>query len=271
MRRGSTSQFPVLFQPPDLILTDMVVKYCQNCGQRVSDKFYSRCGQKTEIHRITLSYLWEELFHFFTHIQSGFLFTSLRMLFSPGETIVHFINGKRKTYQSPVSYFLIWTAGYILLLYWIEITFGENAVIDYEEYFGPLASTQFAISHLSLVLTFIIPFHAFYLLLLVTRKKYNYFECLVAAIYVMGTIILLQFLFAVLALLVYLFSGLSIALRFSDILKAAYLSWFVYDFFKFFPGPYKWIRAFLLILFALGTFTVWRLYGVPQLVSWIMQ
>lgn len=248
----------------------MEVKSCQNCGLPVRDKFCSHCGQKTKVDRITFSYLWEELFHFFTHIESGFLFTSLRMLMTPGVTIFNFIKGRRKTYQSPVSYFLIWTAAYILLLYWIDFTFGKNTVIDYKEYFGPSASTPFAISHLSLVLTAVIPFHALYLLLLITKKNYNYFECLVVAIYVMGTIVLLQILFAILALFIHLLSGLSTELRISDVLKAAYLCWFVYDIFKFFPGKSKWIRAVLFIFLAFGTFTLWRIYGVPELVNWVL-
>ena len=173
--------------------------HCKNCGNAVKDAYCSHCGQKTKVERITFSYLSGELFHFFTHIEHGFLFTSWQLLASPGKTIKGFLEGKRKNYQSPVSYFLVWTTIYILTLYWIEVTFGENVVINYKDYFGPSSATKLAISHLSLVLTIVIPFQALYLLLLATKGQYNYFEMLVAAIYVMGSIIMLQFVFAVVA------------------------------------------------------------------------
>lgn len=169
------------------------MKHCKNCGETLHDLYCSHCGQKARVGRITIIYLWNDIFHFFTHFEKGFLFTSLQMLQSPGKTITRFIYGKRKSYQPPVSYFLIWTTIFILFLYWIEKVYGENKVINYRDYFGPGATTRIAISHLSIVLTVIMPFQAFYLYLLVTKKVYNYFETMVATIYSLGTVILLQF------------------------------------------------------------------------------
>ncbi|MDZ4709346.1 MAG: hypothetical protein SH818_13190 [Saprospiraceae bacterium] len=71
------------------------------------------------------------------------------------------------------------------------------------------------------------------------------------------------------ALPIDLVSGLSLMLGISDILKAAYLVWFVYKIFKFFLGQLKWISAILFSILAFGTFTVWRLYGVPEQAKWV--
>jgi hypothetical protein len=247
----------------------MHTKHCRNCGKPLHGSFCSHCGQKAEVDRITFTYIWHELFHFFTHVEKGFLFTSLRMLKSPGRTVKEFIDGKRKKYQPPISYFLIWTTIYILFLYWIEHMFGENTVINYKEYFGPSATTKFAISHLSIVLTIVIPFQALYLFLLVTKSTYNYFETIVASIYTLGTIILLQFVFAVTALLIYAIVSKSIELRISDAFKILYLLWFIADFIKLFPVNLKFLRATIFILLAFGTFTTWRLYGFPLLANWL--
>ncbi|MES2881460.1 MAG: DUF3667 domain-containing protein, partial [Bacteroidota bacterium] len=92
------------------------------------------------------------------------------MLTKPGETTRAFIEGKRKNHQGPVSYFLIWVTAYLLFLYLLENFFGENIVINYKEYFGPSATTRFAITHLSMVLTVIIPFQALHLYLIATKK-----------------------------------------------------------------------------------------------------
>jgi len=242
-------------------------KHCKNCGKPLHDLFCSHCGQKAKVDRITFAYIWHEIFHFFTHIDKGFFFTSLRMLESPGRTVKEFIDGKRKKYQPPVSYFFIWTTIYILFLYWIVYMFGENTVINYKEYFGPTATTKFAISHLSIVLVIIIPFQALYMFLLVTKTTYNYFETLVAAIYTLGTIILLQFVFAVIALLIYGINSRSVDLRISDAFKILYLIWFIYSFIKLFPIKMKFLRMVGFVLLAFGTFTIWRLYGFPLLAN----
>ena len=242
---------------------------CLNCGKSLHGDYCSHCGQKAKTGRITLAFLWEEAFHFFTHMESGFFFTSFRLLVAPGKTVEAFISGKRKSYQQPVSYFLIWTTLYILTLYWIDRLFGENTVISYMEYFGPGATTKYAISHLSLVLTFVIPFQALYLLLFIAPGKYNYYESLVAAIYAVGTIIQLQFLFAVLALLIHFFTGASTELMLSDTLKGGYLIWFVAGLTRRQPVKKRFLRAALFVVLAFGTFTLWRLYGVPQFIHWV--
>jgi Protein of unknown function (DUF3667) len=240
---------------------------CKNCGHSLYDLYCSHCGQKASVQRISLSYFWHDLLHFFTHMDSGFLFTSGQMIKDPGNTVRQFISGKRKTYQSPISYFLIWITIYILLLFSIEKLFGENVVINYREYFGPASATKFAISHLSLVLIFVIPFQALYLYLLVTRKEYNYIETLVATIYCLGTIILFQFLFAMFALIIYGITGSSTDLRISDILKILYLAWFIAHFIKPFRVTHPWLSILVFAFLAFGTFTIWRLYGFPWLIE----
>lgn len=237
--------------------------HCANCSRPAYDKYCSHCGQKVNLERISLSYLWEELFHFFTHIDKGFLFTSWKMIVSPGKTPLEYVAGRRKVYQSPVSYFLIWITIYILFLYWLEKIFGQNAVINYKNYFG--ADTRVAISHLAIVLTIVIPFQAFYLWLLVTKKQYNYFETMVATIYVLGTIIMLQFLFAVISLLLFAVGIKSINLKISDLLKILYLLWFIIQFVRLFDLQMKWLRVVGFVLLAFGTFSLWRMYGVPVL------
>ena len=192
------------------------MQYCKNCGKAVLHSYCSHCGQKANLHRITAHYIWHEVFHFFTHLETGFLFTSYCMLTRPAKTVKDFIDGKRKTHQGPVSYFLIWITIYILFLYLLENWFGENEVINYKEYFGPSSTTRFAISHLSIVLTLVIPIQALYLYLLATKKNYNYFETLVATIYAVGTIILLQVVFSVIALIFYTLTGTTVDLLLSD-------------------------------------------------------
>src|SRR3982751_4499342 len=126
---------------------------CKNCGTPLQGVYCSHCGQSAKTERITFSFLVYEVFHFFSHMEKGFLFTSFRLIAAPGKTAIDFIEGRRKKYQSPVSYFLIWITIYLVTLFLFEKFFGENQIITYKEYFGPLTTTKFAIRHLSFVLT----------------------------------------------------------------------------------------------------------------------
>jgi len=246
------------------------MSFCKNCGEKVIGNYCSHCGQKILEERISFHYIWHEVLHFFTHFEKGFLFTSWSMLAKPGKVVTDFVKGKRKVYQQPVSFFLIWITMYLLLLYIVEKIFGENVVIDYKEYFGPTSTTKFAVSHLSIVLLVVIPFQALYFNWLVAWKKYNYFECFVVAMYYLGTVIMLQCGFVLLAITIHPLTGTSAALIYSDPLKIIYLAWAVTNTIKLFRIKNKSIRIVLFAILAFGTFTVWRLYGVPAIIEWIM-
>jgi hypothetical protein len=245
------------------------MKHCKNCDHLLQGKYCSFCGQQADVPRITFHSLINEVFHFFTHMQKGFLFTTVQLLQKPAETVKDFIAGKRKKYQSPVSYFLIWISIYILFLYGLEKLFGENIVINYKDYFGAGNSTQYAIRHLGLVLLMVVPFQALFLYLFVTAPLYNYWVSVACTFYSLGTIIVLQFCFAVLALLVHLFTGISVPLNVSDVFKVLYISWFIFHLVKRFPVNHRLLRISLFIVFAFGTFTFWRLIGYPAFAQWL--
>jgi hypothetical protein len=243
------------------------MKHCKNCGTTLHGHYCSNCGQRAKVERLTIKYIGEEIFLFFTHIKHGFLFTSWRMLYCPGKTISDFIVGKRKNYQPPVSYFLIWTAIFILSLFLLENIFGEGRVIAYHDYFGTGTSTRFAVSNLNLVLTAIIPLIALYLFLFVVRVIFNYVESLVAATYFVGTIVLLQFVFVLCALVYFAFSHSPVALQVSDVFKAGYITWATIDIIKILPVKNKILRGLAFMILAPATFTLWRLYIYPSLAT----
>jgi hypothetical protein len=233
----------------------------------LKDLYCAHCGQKADPGKINFAFLCRELFHFVTHADSGFIYNSLQMIAHPGQTAKNYIDGERKRYQSPISYFLIWTTVFILFLYLIEKIFGNNAVINYGDYFGPAADTRLAISNLGIVLTVVIPFQALYLFLLVTKSSYNYFETMVATIYSIGTIVQFQFLFAFLAVISHIVHSGTVDLLISDSFKILYLIWFILDTIRLYSVKYKHIRAIGFMALAFGTFTLWRLYGFPVIMK----
>jgi len=110
------------------------------------------------------------------------------------------------------------------------------------------------------------PFLALYLWLLITRKQYYYFETMIVIIFVFGTVILLQFVFTVCAVIVHLLNDVSVDLLISDVLKISYTIWFTFDFVKLFPLKHKFIRAAAYIILAFGTLTLWRIYALPPII-----
>lgn len=186
------------------------------------------------------------------------------MLVAPGHTVINFIKGRRKNYQPPISYYLIWIGIYILALYSTEKFFGEDKVISFVGYFGPEEKTKYAISHMNIVLTVQLLFQALYVYLVLAYRIYNYFEALVAVLYSIGTILLLQFVFVIMGISFYLLSGISMNIRITDILKVLYIGWFMFDFTKLLPVKYKFMRAMVVMILAFGTFTVWKLFVFPK-------
>lgn len=245
------------------------MKTCKNCGAKTDGTYCNRCGQKLALERITFNYIWHEVVHFFTHAEKGFFFTSRQLIKAPGHVIVDFIEGKRKAYQKPVSYFLIWIGLYSITLYLFKSSFGENTVISFAEYFGPAESTKFAISHLNIVLTLLLPLQAIYIHFLLMYKKYNYIEALVAVLYTIGTLILFQVLFVILGFIYYLATGNSVSILWSDSFKAIYVVWALIDLAKVLSVKAKFIRVTTTIILMMGTFTSWRLYIAPYFTNLI--
>ena len=189
------------------------------------------------------------------------------MLLKPGKTVNEYIRGKRIIYQPPVSYFLVWIAIYALMLYLVKETFGEGAVIDYKNYFGSDVSTQYAINHLGIVLSILLPVFAFYIFLLTSTRLFNYAESLVVVLYVLGTIILAQAIFVGISVMVFLGTRNSMDLQFSDAFKVSYLFWFGISFMKQQPLKNRFLRAILFTLLCFGSFTLWRMIIYPQISS----
>jgi hypothetical protein len=117
----------------------------------------------------------------------------------------------------------------------------------------------------------VIPFQALYFYGLVAWKKYNYFESFVVAMYYLGTVILLQCVFVLLALIIHPLIGASVALIYSDPLKILYLAWAVTDTIKLFRVKNKFIRIMAFAVPGIrNSLQVWRLYGVPAIIEWIL-
>jgi hypothetical protein len=219
---------------------------CLNCHHSFKGKFCPNCGQKASVKRLTAAELLKDIIHFLTHLESGFLFTTWSFLIRPGIASLEYIAGKRKEYQTPVSYFLIWTGLYILI---------HNAIINYYHYqiTNEIISSPDMLErsnilfrrHFSMFIIPLIILSAIILYYIMAKPQYNFTEILICCLYGGGTYFMmclisdciLGFLFKVNILTTNVF-------LWQTILSALYNFWVTYDLFKRLRLRLFWLRLF---------------------------
>ncbi|HMV08848.1 MAG TPA: DUF3667 domain-containing protein [Cyclobacteriaceae bacterium] len=89
---------------------------CKNCGATLTGNFCQNCGQKADIHKITIGHLLHEFFHALTHADKGILFLAKELLYRQGVVAAEYLDGKRKKYFNPLSFLVIATAIWALIV-----------------------------------------------------------------------------------------------------------------------------------------------------------
>ena len=156
---------------------------CLNCNALVNEKYCSRCGQKVEVTRLTWHSIGEEIFHFFTHVEKGFLKTTTELIAHPGELCKSYLDGKRKTYHKPVSFLLIWITIYLFTWYLADhFKHFENryssTLVTWDN-----ATLNLVQKYRSLIDIFTLPATALINWLILARPKLNYVEVLSVSFY----------------------------------------------------------------------------------------
>ena len=111
---------------------------CRNCGHAISGNYCSNCGDKASIKAITLSNIFHEVFHYFTHLDKGFGYTLKKLITSPGTMQRKYIEGERARHQKPFSMFFICGTisglGYYLINVAFRKLYGEADYVS-EDFF----------------------------------------------------------------------------------------------------------------------------------------
>lgn len=150
---------------------------CLNCGAEIQHQFCPHCGQKKDVEKINWHCIVHETAHFFTHIEKGFLNTSFQLLIRPGRVIREYLEGKRKKYHKPVSFFLIWAA--IRLITYSAV----SGLMDYENLRTFKEEQAYLVKYNQLFGLLLIPIEALFIWIIVSRRKLNYFETLIAILF----------------------------------------------------------------------------------------
>ncbi len=169
---------------------------CKACGTAGEGKYCSNCGQALAVKRLSLHELLHEAFHFFTHLEHGFLYTLKELVTAPGKMQKQYVEGNRVKYQKPFSMFFIGASISALLLYWVN-----TALVTYFDS-GNTEEAHFFHQYWVLFQVCMFPFYSFLTYLGFRKSGYNYGEITVFQLYtfsflflLIGLIQLLKFLF----------------------------------------------------------------------------
>lgn len=204
---------------------------CLNCGTALTDIYCPHCGQKGTVDRITWHHVGEEITHFFTHIEYGFLKTTKELLTRPGVTQKNYLDGKRKTYHKPISYLLIWVAIFLLVSA-LTKRFGYYDKETTTTLLNTGAENEAMIlKYRAFIEILILPFTAFNGWLLLAFPKITYLEFLVTGFYrfaVFYIFLTVQYIFSLIA-------GINPESKYSlYAISVVFMAWTIYVFYLFF-------------------------------------
>lgn len=156
---------------------------CLNCKTVYTGNFCNECGQKQE-HRYTISHVFHELVHVFTHADKGIFRFAGDVILRPGLVALDFVEGRRKRHFNLFQYLLIIVSLATLVI--SKTKFMEDAVTSMNTFTGTSISQKqqqfqqmvltFMQKYFNIVLLATIPVFAFFSWLFLNRKKYNFAE-----------------------------------------------------------------------------------------------
>ena len=220
---------------------------CLQCGHHFKGRFCPNCGQNATVKRLTAKVLLEEVLHFFTHLESGFPFTTWNFLVRPGASSFNYIEGKRKQYQKPVSYFLIWLGLYMLVHNSVINNFHYQMEKEVVEGLNVAERSNVLLrNHLSIFIIPIIIVSSILVYFILARPRFNFIELFAISLFGTGTYFMMLFisdLFLGVIMRINIL-GLKVFL-WQTTLSAIYNFWFCYDVLKRIKMRYFWPRMIL--------------------------
>ncbi|UYZ61490.1 DUF3667 domain-containing protein [Hymenobacter weizhouensis] len=200
---------------------------CRNCGNRGHGHFCQECGQSYATHRISFPHLLHEVFHLFTHLDKGFLYTLKELIRLPGDMQREYLAGQRYRHQKPFSMFFVAITVTALGQYFIKaLVFKLYGMSDdSQDYFR---------HYFSLMQMALLPLYAFITWLFFRKSEYNYAEIAVLVLYSLSLVIFVVLLLNISRLLFPNFETEYIELPFI-------VAYNTITYFRLFPADSRWL------------------------------
>ncbi len=167
---------------------------CKHCGEIVSGKFCSECGQNIKVGKITFGSLLNELSENVFQVNKGFFYTLKEMFLRPGLFIRNYLTGKRKDHFKPIAYVLILSTLYLLITKITGLETGlssffsgwsEHGTGDNSENTMPKA-LQWAANNYAYFTLLSIPFFSYFTYIFFVKETANYIEHIILNAYITG-------------------------------------------------------------------------------------
>ena len=156
-------------------------KHCKNCGELLTGKYCSSCGQAASTDRINSTYLAEQIQNSVFHMDGGLLLTLKRLCTKPGYFIKKYLEGERVSYFKPFGLLLLLSVVYSFLSLTFKIT------PEYSDMGVNASSTtvwvEWMYRYFGYITLFTVPIQSLFTFLFFRKEKYNYIEHLVVNAY----------------------------------------------------------------------------------------
>ncbi|WP_255154560.1 DUF3667 domain-containing protein [Ferruginibacter sp. HRS2-29] len=231
---------------------------CKNCGVHFRGAYCYNCSQKAGTGRLKVSNVLHEFWHNFTHTDKGYMSLLKAMVLQPGVVIREYIEGKRKKYFSPYTFYLVTTA---LLIFITNLVYKyEDKLYKFNNEYG-----QYLNLHRNYIILCCMPFIAVFLKFIFFRRKYNYAEWVTFIVFTYG---LINFFHIIIQLAYFPLIRYHNASHFEE-----YLSYFIFFYVLLrFIQPKKWwevlqclfitILIYFLVEWLAQLIALWQ-WGVP--------
>lgn len=180
---------------------------CKNCQHILSesDNYCTACGAKVIRNRLTTKNLFQDFSSQFLNYDNKFLKTFFGLIKHPEAVIGCYIDGTRKKYVNPISYFAITITIVGLQMYLISHFFSQG--LDLSSFVGKGQEQmsnewmKFLMEYQSILLMALVPAYTLISkIVFFNIKKYNYTEHFVMFLYILSQLTLLMIIPTIIAL-----------------------------------------------------------------------
>lgn len=88
---------------------------CKNCNTELISNFCHKCGQRSSVHKVTFKETFTDLANAIFSVNAPLIITAKLLIVNPGELFRNYLDGRRKNYYKPVSFFIVTTLIYVIV------------------------------------------------------------------------------------------------------------------------------------------------------------
>ena len=157
---------------------------CKNCNTDLSSNFCSNCGQRSSVNKVTFAETFQDFVDATFSFNAPLIRTTKLLLINPGKLFNDYLNGKRKSYYKPVSFFIITTLIYVIIRSIIDYNPMTTAGVNVD---GKILEDagQFMVKNINNIM-FLFVFTLAFFLKLLFYKRNSFAEFIAISFYAIG-------------------------------------------------------------------------------------